>query len=270
MSQPDSLAARLYAMREAAGLSQAELAARLNWGTKSGPPKISKIENGRQMPTANDTRTWASATGHADEIPQLLDMLADLQSTHTRRRITRPDGQQEDYDARVRSATRIRNMEIAIIPGLLQTAGYVRAIMRQVSSVFGEMDIDAQVQARMRRQDVLYDSSKSFEFLTTEAALRLMPCPPEVMLGQLDRLMSLSMGNVKIGIIPFGELSMTPVNGFLLLDDQLVLETYSGEDNEHGAEAEIHGRIFDALMGNALTGDSARRLITTVAEQLRR
>jgi transcriptional regulator with XRE-family HTH domain len=258
-------------MREAAGLTGNELAARLGWGAKSGPPKISKIENGRQMPTANDIRTWATATGQGEQIPELLEMLADLQSVHTRKRITRPGGVQlqDDYDQRIRAATHIRNMEIAIIPGLLQTAPYTRSVMTQVSAVYGSMDVDAAVQARMQRQEVLYDSSKTFAFLTTEAALRLMPCPAHVMLGQLDRLLSLELlDNVTLGVIPFGELSMTPVNGFLLLDDQLIIETYSGEDREHGTESAVHSRIFDMLMANALTGKESRRLITAVAEEL--
>jgi hypothetical protein len=160
-------------------------------------------------------------------------------------------------------------MEIAVIPGLLQTGPYARSILEQVQAVFGISDVDAAIQARMRRQDVLYDSSKRFEFLMTEAALMFLPCPPEVMLGQLDRLMSLAMANVTIGIIPFGQLSLTPVNGFLLLDDYLVVETYSGEDEEHGDESEIHSRIFDLLMNESATGENARRLIASAAERLR-
>jgi hypothetical protein len=135
--------------------------------------------------------------------------------------------------------------------------------------MFGVSDVDAAAQARMRRQEVLYDSSKTFEFIATEAALRLMPCPAQVMLGQLDRLMSLDMENVTIGIIPFGELGIIPVNGFLLLDDHLIVETYSAEYQEHGDEPAVNSRIFDILMAEALTGDEARRLIAVVAQGLR-
>ena len=89
------------------------------------------------------------------------------------------------------------------------------------------------------------------------------------MLGQLDRLLSLSADNVKIGIIPFGaEQTITPVNGFLLVHDQLIVETY-GWDQEYGDESATHRRIFDMLMADALKDDEARRLIARAAEDLR-
>jgi transcriptional regulator with XRE-family HTH domain len=221
-------------MRVAAGLSGDQLAARLSetfdWAEKTGPPKVSKIENGRQVPTADIIRAWADATGHPEYTDELLELLADLQTVHIRRRRMLRQGEaplQQHYDQRARSAKHFRNVEIAFIPGLLQTSAYARSIINQVSVVFGITDIDEAVQARMRRQDVLYDSSKTFEFIFTEAALRMLSCPRQVMLGQLDRLLSLSMDNVTLGIIPFGaELTITPVNGFLLLDDQLIVETY--------------------------------------------
>jgi transcriptional regulator with XRE-family HTH domain len=260
-------------MRKAAGLTGDQLAAALGWGPKSGPTKISKIENGRQMPSAADIRAWANATGYAEEAGELLDLLADLERVHMRRRRMLRGGEaplQEDYDQRTRAAKHFRNMEIAFIPGLLQTSAYARSIIMQVSAVYGITDIDVAVQARMRRQDILYDTSKVFEFLITEAALRLRPCPVQVMLGQLDRLLGLGLDNVTLGIIPFGpELTITPVNGFLLLDDRLIIETYSGEDQEHGDESAIHHRIFDTFMSNALTGDEARRLIMAAAASLR-
>jgi transcriptional regulator with XRE-family HTH domain len=277
-SQPGSLAERLVRMRVAAGLTGDQLAARLSerfgWAEKTGAPKVSKIENGRQVPTADIIRAWAEATGQTEEAGELLDLLADLRAVHIRRRRMLRHGEaplQKDYDQRTRAASQVRNFEVACIPGLLQTSAYARSLITQVAAVFGITDVDAAVQARMRRQDVLlYDSSRAFEFVFTEAALRILPCPRHVMLGQLDRLLSLSMDNVTLGIIPFGaELAITPVNGFLLLDDQLTVETYGWEDQEHDEESAIHRRIFDMLMGDALTGDEARRLIASAAEDLR-
>lgn len=226
------------------------------------------------MPSPDIVRAWADATGHPEYTDELLELLADLQAVHIRRRRILRQGEaplQEDFDQRAQAAKRFRNLEIAFIPGLLQTSAYARSIIKQVSVIFGITDVDAAVQARMRRQDILYDSSKTFEFLFTEAALRIMPCPRQVMLGQLDRLLSLSADNVTIGIVPFEtELTITPVNGFLLLDDQLVVETYSWEDQEHGSESATHHRIFDMLLADAVTGDDARHLITTAAGELRK
>src|SRR6185437_7714521 len=155
-------------------------------------------------------------------------------------------------------------------PGLLQTAGYARSIIEAVSAAYGTTDVDAAVQARMRRQEVLYDQSKTFEFVITEAALRLLPCPPQVMAGQLDRLMSMDLPNVKLGIVPFGvELEIMPYNSFLLLDDALTVETWAGKDEDAGDESAVHVRVFDLLMGEAVTGEEARRRIAAAATDLR-
>ena len=275
LTRPGGLAERLFRMRKAAGLTGEQLAEALGWGAKTGRTKVSKIENGKQTPGVDDITGWAEACGHPEQVPDLLDLLEDVQTVHTRWRRRLRGGQaaiQEDIDRRTQAAKRIRNAEIAMIPGLLQTAGYARGIITAVSAAYGTTDIDATVQARIQRQGVLYDQSKTFEFIITEAALRLLPCPPQVMRGQLDRLMSMDLPNVTLGIIPFGaELQMMPYNGFLLLDDELTVETWGGKDDEHaGDESAAHARVFDLLLAEAVTGDEARRLIATAAEELRR
>lgn len=260
LNRSGGLAERLFRMRKAAGLTGDQLAAVLGWGDKTGRTKVSKIENGRQAPSPDDIRAWAEACGHPEQTDDLLDLLADVQAVHTRWRRRLRGGQaviQEDIDRRTQAVKRIRNAEIAIIPGLLQTSAYARSVIVQVSAAYGTADIDAAVQARMRRQDVLYDQSKTFEFVITEGALRLLPCPPQVMLGQLDRLMSMDLANVTLGIIPFGsELQMVPYKSFLLLDDELIIETWDGKDEEPaGDESAVHERIFGLLMAESVTGE---------------
>lgn len=272
LNQPGGLAERLFRMRKAvAGLTGDKLAADLHWPRS----KVSKIENGRQMPSAEDIRAWTQACGRPEEADELAALLADVQSVHRRWRRRIRQGQaaiQEDMDRRTRQAKRVRNAEVAVIPGLLQTAGYARAIATQIAAAYGVSDIDAGVDARMRRAEILYDRDKTFEFVITEAALRLPPCPPQVMLGQLDRLMTVTnLDNVTLGIIPFGnELQMTPLNGFLMLDEAAIVETYHEEDpNLSEEDAAAHARIFDLLMAEAVTGENARHLIAAAAADLR-
>ena len=95
--------------------------------------------------------------------------------------------------------------EPAIIPGLLQTAEYARARFAEGVQLFNTPnDIDYAVRTRMQRQEMLYRRDKRFHFVLTEAALRYRRCAIEVLLAQLDRLMSLSaLPNVKLGIIGF-------------------------------------------------------------------
>jgi transcriptional regulator with XRE-family HTH domain len=269
LKQPGGLAERLFAMRRAAGLTGARLAADLGWA----PSKVSKIENGNQTPSADDIRAWAGACGHPEAVDELLDILADVQ-TISRRWKQRARGGlapiQEDYDRRTREAKRVRNAEILIMPGLLQTAGYARGILAKFAAHLGVHDLDEAVAARMRRQEVLYDTDKTFEFVITEAALRTLVVPAQVMAGQLDRLLSLGLANVTLGIIPFGvELGTPPAGGLLMLDDAAIVETDGVERNAGEEESAEYDQIFGRLMAESVTGDEARRLIAAAAVDLR-
>jgi transcriptional regulator with XRE-family HTH domain len=269
LTQSGGLAERLYRLRKAAGLSQGALASQLGWDRT----KVSKVETARQRPSADDIRAWATGTGQPDTAAELLDLLADVEAEHRTWRSQLRGGAapvQDDQDRRLRAAKRMRAVSPLVIPGLLQTAGYARAIMTQVAETWGAGDADAAVEARMRRQEALYDRSRAFEFVTTEAALRMAPCPPQVMLGQLDRLMSLDLDNVTLGIIPIGvQLPVVPQNSFMLLDDVAVAEHQGGEDILGEQDSAVYARVFGLLMGVALTGGAARRLISAAAEALR-
>jgi transcriptional regulator with XRE-family HTH domain len=273
ISRPGGLAERLYRMRKAAGLTGDDLTRLAGWGA-AGRTKISKIENGRQLPSRADINAWTAACGQPGAAGELLDLLADVQAVHRqwRGRLRRGHAPvQEEWDRRVRAAKRFRAVVPVMIPGLLQTAGYARAIMTQVADLWGTADVDAAVEARMRRQEVLYDQSKTFEFVITEAALRLLPCPRQVMAGQLDRLLSMDLPNVTLGIIPMGTpLAVSPFNNFDLLDDRVIVESHGAEDEPGEDESAVYARLFDSLMAEAVTGEEARRLITGAVDDLRR
>ena len=248
LHQPGGLAERLNGLREAAGLTGEALAGTLGWS----PSKVSKIQNGRQLPTAKDVREWAGATCH----PEVTGGEPTVQ---------------QDINELTRNAARIRNAQVTVIPGLLQTPGYARAIFTQVSAVYPAVDIDAAVEARMRRREILHEEDRTFEFIIAEAALTMPPCPPKVMLAQLDRLMiSMDLENVTLGIIPERrQLAISFYNGFQLLDDLLVVESYGYEDQVTGELADTHARIFDMLMAESAKEEDARKLIVAAAASLR-
>ena len=273
LNRPGGLAERLKRLRKAAGLTGEQLAAQLGWKSRT---RVPKLERGQQMPSEDDITSWAQACGHPEEVPELLDLLAEAQAIHEqwRHKIRRGHSAlQAEFDKLVRGAARIRNFEIMMIPGLLQTADYARYRMFEAVRVhgFAEADVERSVAARMRRQEVLYDGSKTFEFIMCEAALRYLLCPPQVLAGQLDRLLSVSgLGNVTLGIIPPGRvLDVAPMVGYLTADEVTVVETFTSEEKYIGAESATYDRITDALLAQAVTGDEARHLITAAAAWLR-
>ncbi|MCP2257606.1 Helix-turn-helix domain-containing protein [Streptoalloteichus tenebrarius] len=267
-----ALGKRLRELRRRADMSGRQLAESLSWP----PSKVSKLENGRQTPTDHDIREWTRVTGSEAETEALLASLHTLEVQHAEWQRQLRSGlkahQQEiaGLDARTRF---FRAFESTFIPGLLQTAEYAQYRFAQSVAVFDVRDdVHEAVAARMRRQEILYRRDKRFHFVLTEAALRYRLCPPEVMLGQLDRLVSLSaLPNVRLGVIGFeAAYPVAPAHGFWLLDDDRVMvETFSAELNlAQPQETRLYGRLFEQLASIASYGRSARAIVTRVVDDL--
>jgi hypothetical protein len=276
----DALGKRLRELRQRAadddgrplGLSGRKLAESLSWP----PSKISKLETAAQTPTDDDIVAWTRATNSEAEAETLLAALHTLESQHAEWQRQMRGGlrhhQQEIAELNERT-TSFRAFEPTFIPGLLQTADYARYRFMQSIAVFKvRNDVDEAVRTRIDGQRILYQSDKRFRFVITEATLRYRLCPPEVMLGQLDRLISLAaLPNVRLGIIPFdAPYVVAPAHGFWIMDDDRVMvETFSAELNlAQPQEIELYGQIFESLAESASYGRAARALITEVVDRL--
>ena len=105
---------------------------------------------------------------------------------------------------------------MAFIPGPLQIPDYARRVLTEMISLHDlEIDdVDAAVQERMARAQMLYDPSKRWEFLLAEPVLRWLLPSPAVMRAQLDRLQGvIGLDRIRLGIVPMGvELATTPQN----------------------------------------------------------
>jgi hypothetical protein len=168
-------------------------------------------------------------------------------------------------------ATTIRTYQPAVIPGLLQTAGYARAVLE--ANRFGLEDIADAVKSRVERQAILYDDGKSFRFVVTEAALRWRLCPVAVHLAQLDRIASLAtLPNVSVGIIPWSAMVPVPVaTMFVLFDDRLALvETMHSEQLlREGQQIGAYLDQFERLEALAQHDDEGRMILDRIAWDLR-
>ncbi len=133
-------------------------------------------------------------------------------------------------------------------------------------------DINEAVQKRMQRQEMLYRPDKRFHFVLTEATLRYRLCSPEIMLGQLDRLISLtSLRNVRLGVISYEtQYVIDPRHGFMLYNADLVrVETFSAELNlRQPHEIELYGSTFEKLAAVASYGGAARSIINRAIQEL--
>jgi transcriptional regulator with XRE-family HTH domain len=249
----------LRQLRRAAGLTGQELADAFAWP----PSKVSKIENGRQTPTDSDVRSWCRATSANDDIDDLLASLHTLEERHREwQRVLRAGlAAAQNVVARDEARTQVfRSFQPTMVPGLLQTPGYARTRMEQGARNWGATDLDEAVAARMARQAILYQPIRKFYFVLTESALMNALCAPEVMLVQIDRLMSLAMlPNVRLGIVPFEkQFRVAPEHAFWIMDERLVaVETFSAQlDLTQPQEIDLYLKVFETL---ALDADYDRK-----------
>lgn len=261
-----SLGARLRELRAEAGLPGRELAARLGWPQS----KVSKLENGKQTPTTADLAAWAEGTGHPDATAELVGRLRGLETQYRSWRRQLAGGYrsvQEAHGAQARKTRIRRSFDPTLIPGLLQTPEYARAVLTRYSAIHTAppRDIDTAVRARMDRQSVLDEPHRAFHFLIWEGALRARPCPPGVLAQQLERVtVRLAPGPVRVGIVPFtADMNVPAGVGFSIHDDELVItETWHAEMwLDDPQDVTLHDRAWKALERNAVYGPDAHRII---------
>ncbi|MFE9679450.1 helix-turn-helix domain-containing protein [Streptomyces sp. NPDC006259] len=263
----EALGARLRELRVEAGLDGKDLAARLGWQTS----KVSRLQNGQQTPTRDDLTAWATALERPDVEAELHGLLSGLGMKERNRSWRRQlagghRGRQEIGVKLTGSTTRIRGLETSRIPGLIQTPEYARVVLDGLAEFRGiEPTTEAAVEARMRRQDALYDPEKTFHFVLCEAALYHRPCPTDVMAEQLDRLYNLvGQARIELGIIPFGaQLRRSPAHGFWIYDRRLVIVEMISEELWLTGEDDVtlYERAWEWLSESAEYGTIARRLI---------
>ncbi len=264
----EQLGASLRALREAAGLTgtQAALQARMS------QPKISKIETAVLLPSVDDVETLLDLyRAEPAQREELLELASALHATYESARtiVRRGAARKQRQIAEIEAQTaHVRTFQLALIPGLLQTAEY----MRRVFSGMDPAEIARMVAARQERQRGLYDESKRFTFVLTEGALRLRPGPPDVVRAQLHHVVSLStLATVELGVIPWAaEIHDVPLHGFHVYDSRLVvvgLETSTATFTDPRDVAR-YLELFESLQHAAVFGDPARAVITGIADQL--
>lgn len=263
-----SLARQLKHLRELSGLSGNQFAKSLGWAQS----KVSRIETGAQLPTEDDLLVWTRALkSPKGEYGSLLQLLEQAEAEYNSwranyKRAGSTKNKQVEIKCLEANSKCIREFQLCLVPGLLQTAEYAKAVL---SARFGPLnfgsddhDVRETVAVRMERQKILYDTSKTLSFVVPEACLFTRIASKEVQLNQLQRLIDItnSMSQVDIGIIPFNQtIPLIPLNGFAIYDDTLVLiESLSGEQQLSSEEdTDLYLKAFDACLNVSLRGKAA-------------
>lgn len=271
------LAAELRQLRTAAALSIEDVAGRLGWPGS----KVSRIENRQVGITPRDLRKLLDLYKVADRAyrEQLLEM---------GRRATER-GWWQSYTGVVPSAyanligleaeaATIRTYEPELVPGLLQTADYARAVIRAGRPGDTMEEIDRRVEVRLERQEVLTRTSPpppKVNVVLNEGVLARRVGGPEVMRAQIEHLMrGRDRANIVIQILSFsaGEhpAMVGPFTMLTFLDPAdpgvVNVENVMGSlALEKPEEIRAYDEVWGAIQALAIPPDDSRAVMRTYA-----
>ncbi|MDI6409439.1 helix-turn-helix transcriptional regulator [Streptomyces albus] len=203
------LGIELRQYRESAGLSTTQAAEALDC-TKG---KISRMENGRVLVRTPDVAALLRAYGvtDADTHRNLRDL---ARTAHPRREQRWWDEYSSvltpayrDYIATESRAERVDTTQTLLIPGLLQTEEYARAVADTPRANRTRQQLEQFVEVRMIRQHRLtdVDAPLTLQAVLSEAALRQQVAKPAAMARQLRHIerIATERHNVTVQVLPF-------------------------------------------------------------------
>ncbi|MFD0273833.1 helix-turn-helix domain-containing protein [Kitasatospora sp. NPDC127111] len=266
----------LRKMRDAAGKTTIEAAAVLGLDRT----KITLIEQGLYAVTPE--RVVALASEYEEGDSAYVDALATMAGDRTK-------GWWEEHRGLVSAGLLdisevehyshgISTYQICHAPGLMQTEDTAREIFREVYPPLRPLNIEARVENRMRRAQLLTRSEPiEYEAIVHEAALRMMFGGPTVVRAQLQHLLMLSdLPNVTLRVLEFraggfkgaGQAVMYARGPVTRLDtvqlDSVGTPTFLTEANQ----LENYRNIIGAMRDRALGPSESRDLVSAIMKTL--
>ncbi len=266
------LGAELRKMRERQGLTAEGAAELMKWH----PSKVSRLESGRSGLRAH-------------EVGALLD-LYEVNDQETRKGLETlaREGKRRvwwqpyndvltprylDYISFEAEASAARSFETTLVPGLLQTPDYARAIIRALKPDRPPDDVHALVEVRLARQNAALNREEPLKLwaVLDESILHRTVGGSVGMTKQLKHLLDMAdQPNITVQILPFGAGAHAGMLGpFVILEFpvQADLDVVYSEGLassvylERDADRTTYGRTFDLLRAAALGVDPSRDMI---------
>jgi hypothetical protein len=182
-----------------------------------------------------------------------------------------------DFISLESQASAMRTLETTVVPGLLQTPEYARAVTRASVEGGAEDQLDTLVEVRLARQDVLR-AQPPLELCAVldEAVLRREVGGPEVMARQLGRLVEAArLPQVRLQVLPFAAGAHIGVTGpFVIFSfsrtsdlDVVVLDHLTSSLYlERKEDLQAYTEAFNALRAHALSPGDSSDYIAAIAD----
>jgi transcriptional regulator with XRE-family HTH domain len=273
------LRAALRTARDAAGLTQEQVAAAMDWSLS----KLIRIEAGTVSISTNDVKALLDLyrMNDPDEVAELVGL------ARVARRRTWWSQYKDDlpapylnYIGLEAEASALSFFQPIGMPGLMQTEAYARAVVKAVvPSLVDPNEADNVVAVRMRRQQEVLRQPRPPEvsLVLDEAALHRQTGGVSVVREQLLHLVALgSEPNISIRVLPFTASEYTPFGTFIVLGfpdpgvtDVAYVEGAGYEDVvDNPDQVKPFQETFRQLQEQSLDAARSRALIEKVAGEL--
>lgn len=177
------------------------------------------------------------------------------------------------------SAAQIRTYEPHFVPGLVQTEDYARAVLRLGFPRVGLRELDRRIALRQERQLVLTrPGAPKLWVVMDETALRRPVGGPEIMRGQIDRLLdtcdlpnvALQLAEFRAGAHPgaYGPFALFRFDGFDFPDviycESLTRSSYI----EEPTEVSVYREVLDQMVIRATPPRTTKDVLYRIRKEL--
>jgi transcriptional regulator with XRE-family HTH domain len=263
-----------------AGLTQEQVATAMDWSLS----KLIRIENGSVGISTNDLRAILLEYKITDD-RRVSELLALARAARERSWWSSYSDsvpprllQLIEYET---AALITRNFQPLIVPGMLQTEEYARMSSRQLDPQMSAGRVEALVEVRMKRQELLRRSDAPLQFFVMdEAVVRRVVGGEDLMRRQLQHVINVSdMPNVTVEIVPFTAGLLRGLQSQFLIyefpdaadDDVLYLEDARGallsRDNQD--EVLSFREQFEQLREGSLGSEGSIEFLRSLVEELK-
>ncbi|MET8821044.1 helix-turn-helix domain-containing protein [Streptomyces rochei] len=192
------------------------------------------------------------------------------------------DPRYADYFAGVveleRLATAVHDYEPTVVPGLLQTPAYARALTLATHPFAAEEFVEDRVAARVERSAILEDATRPVYWVVVhETVLRVPVGGPRVTAEALDRVARLAEERkVLLQVFPFSAGAPANSGSLRLMEFEDAPPTaytetsFSGSLLDDPAVVRRARRAYDLIRGAALSPEASLALVRSAAEDFRR
>ncbi|WP_327656277.1 helix-turn-helix domain-containing protein [Streptomyces sp. NBC_00483] len=235
--------------------------------TGYGYEYVKSMETGRRKPTMRLLQTADQMCGAGGKLIAAQEFLKP--EAHPQRA--------QEYMALEKDAIAINSYQPLLIPGMLQTEEYARALIGESIPLLDEETIEERVASRLKRQRMLTErQTVMFNYVLHEASLRMMVGGREAMRRQLAQILEFGkLRNVTIKVLPYGRAFSVALNGGVTLLETTDLEHYAYVEGPEtsalyadGDKASVLARVHDMIRTHALSPEESAEFIRKVAEEL--